>query len=239
MIRLRTGRVALFGAMLVAALLALLPMRLVLGAAGVGDVGLSARAAEGSVWAGRLRDTRAGGLDLGDLDAGVLPLGLLLGRARIALASPGQGAARTLSGAVMLSRHGAGVDALSASLPAAGLFPPLPVTQLDMEEVSVRFRDGGCERAEGRVRATLAGTIAGLPLASVMAGTARCDGRALLLPLASAAGTERADLRLQANGRYAADLVMRAPDPATAAKLAALGFTPAGGGYRLSIDGRF
>lgn len=239
MIRLRTGRAVLFGVMLVVALLAFLPMRLVLGAAGVGEVGLTARAAEGSLWAGRLRDARAGGLDLGDLDAGVSPLALLLGRARIALASPEQGAARSLKGVVTISRHSAGIGSLSVSLPAAGLFPPLPVTQLDTDDVAVRFRDGGCDRAEGRVRATLAGTIAGVPLSGVMAGTARCDGRALLLPLATAAGTERADLRLQPGGRYTADLTMRPADRATATKLAALGFAQGGGGYRLSIDGRF
>ena len=65
MIRLATGRTALFGAMLVVALLAFLPMRLVLGAAGLGDEGLVARRVEGSVWSGSLADAGAAGLRLG------------------------------------------------------------------------------------------------------------------------------------------------------------------------------
>lgn len=238
MIRLRTGRAALFGAMLFLALVALLPMRLALGVAGLGEAGLTARAATGTLWSGRLKEARAAGLDLGDLEAGVSPLQLLLGRAHVHLFAPGDAAARSLRGAVIASRHAAGVEHLSATLPAPGVFQPLPVTALMLDDVSVSFRDGSCDRADGRVQASLAGSVAGVPLTGVMSGAARCDGGDLLLPLATVAGTEHADIRLHADGRYRLAMSMAAPDPATAGNLLAIGFIPSPGGYRLSIDGR-
>ena len=60
-IRLATRPAALFGAMVVVMLLALLPMRAALGWIGAGDDGLVARSASGSVWDGRLIDVRFGG----------------------------------------------------------------------------------------------------------------------------------------------------------------------------------
>lgn len=235
-IRLATGPAALLGAVFVAALVLLLPMRVVLGAVGVGDQGLSARSVSGSIWAGRLSDAQFAGLSLGDLDARVSPLALLVGRATVALDS--RGAARPLHGAASISRHGFGVETMSASLPTGSLFAPLPVTALDLDSFTVRFRDGQCLSAEGRVRATLAGTAGGIALPASLSGDARCDGPALLLPLASQAGTESVSLRITGAGTYRAVLSMRPSDPTAAQKLAAAGFTPAGGTYRLSIEGR-
>ena len=82
-----------------------------------------------------------------------------------------------------------GVDGVTASLPAATLFAPLPVTTLALEDVTVRFRDGVCEEAAGRVRATVVGEAGGLPLPPTMMGTARCEAGALLLPMAGQGGT--------------------------------------------------
>ena len=84
-IRLATGRRALFLAMFAAAVLAFLPMRLALGWAALDSQGFSAREVTGSVWSGRLVEARFGDVALGDLDASVSPLALLIGRARIAL----------------------------------------------------------------------------------------------------------------------------------------------------------
>ena len=84
-IRLATGRRALFLAMFAVAVLVLLPMRLALGWASLDSQGFSAREVTGSVWSGRLVEARFGDVALGDLDASVSPLALLIGRARIAL----------------------------------------------------------------------------------------------------------------------------------------------------------
>ena len=233
-IRLRTGRPALFGAMLVVALLVLLPLRLVMGLLDAADTGFAARAATGSVWAGRLHDAQFGALALGDLDAHLSPWQLFAGRARVDLAGRG---ADALTGAIGVSRHTVGVDDVSGTLPAGVLFAPLPVTSVSLDDLSVRFRGDGCERADGRLRATLAGELAGVPLGEALSGTVRCDGDALLVPLVSQAGSEAVTVRLSGNGRYTAVLSVRPSDPAAGQKLEAAGFSPGPGGETLSVAG--
>ena len=238
-LRLRTGRTALFGALLAISLLAFLPLRLVLGIAGVARSGLTARAAEGSVWAGRLRDARLGDIALGDLDARLSPWPLLLGRARIGLDSDVDTAARVIHGTVGLSRNGIRADDINATIAPGRLLAPLPVTGLVLEALSVRFEDGACVAAEGRVRANLSGDVAGLVMPGSLSGSVRCEGRALLVPLTSQAGAERVDLRVEGTGRYRATLILQAADPASLARLAALGFARGPAGYALSVEGRF
>jgi general secretion pathway protein N len=238
-IRLRTGPAALFGAIFVIALIVFLPMRLVLGWAGLGDLGLSARQVKGSVWLGELSAAYAGGLDLGDLSARLSPWPLLVGRARVSLHGESDPPAAPIQGVIAMSRHSLGIDDLTAGLDGGAAFAPLPVSNLNLDDVSARFKDGACDHAEGRVRVTLGGQIGGVALPQTMAGTAKCDGNALLLPLASAAGTESLDLRLRQGGSYTADLTMRTGDPALATKLQLAGFRPSDNGYLLSLTGHF
>jgi general secretion pathway protein N len=232
-IRLRTGPVALFGGLMLLALIAFLPLRLVLGVVGLGEQGFSARTVTGTVWDGRLNEARFGDLALGSLDASLSPFALLLGRARVAV-DPG-----LVHGAITLSRHGQGIDDMTATLPTGGAFAPLPVNQLSLEGVTVHFTDTVCDKAEGRVRARLIGEAAGVPLPAELSGAVRCDGGALLLPLVSQAGTEGIELRITGNGRYTAALRIAPGDPAAAQRLAAAGFVGGQGGYRLSVEGRF
>lgn len=235
-IRLQTGRTALFLAMLVAALLVFLPLRLVLGWAGLAEQGLTARSVGGTFWEGSIRDVRFGDVALGDMNAGVRPLPLLLGRARIALASRSTPGAPSFTGAVTISRHGAGLDDANASIPVGRALDPLPISAIDLTDVSVRFVDGACDRAEGRVRATLTGSS--LPTPAAMAGPARCDGEALLLPLTGGPG-EGANLRLWQDGRYRAELTLPPGQPADAARMQAAGFIGDANGWKLAIEGRF
>jgi len=240
-VRTRTGPAALFGALLLLALLALVPLRLALGVAGADALGLSARRVNGSIWAGSLAEARVGALALGDVDARVSPGALLLGRLTVALDGAGtaEGAGRALHGRVTMRRHGFGIEGLSAGLAAGSLFQPLPVTALDLDDVSVRFEDGACREAEGRVRATLGAGPAGIALPPQVAGAVRCEGAALLVPLTGQAGTEGVTLRVEGDGRYRAEFVLGAADPAAAERLGRLGFVPAGNGYRLVAEGRF
>jgi general secretion pathway protein N len=236
-IRLTTGPGLLFAAAFVIALLAFLPMRLVLGWIGVGEQGLSARSVDGSVWWGALTEARFGDLAVGDLRARVSPLHLLVGQARVTL--DGREQARALHGAIGISRHSMGIDDMTASLAAGTVFAPVPVTGIDLDDVSVRFADGNCARAEGRVRATLSGDVGGIPLSQGMSGTAKCDSGALLLPLTSQSGTEAATIRLWQTGRFRAEISVRPSDPAAGAKLVLSGFRPTEAGYTLAVEGRF
>lgn len=239
MIRLATGRRALFLAMFAIALLAFLPMRLVLGAVGLDAQGFSAREVRGSIWSGRLAEARLGDLALGDLDAGVSPLPLLIGRARIALAHHSADPAAALSAAIEISRARAAILDATGPIAPGSAFAPLPVTALNLDDVSVRFADGVCESAEGRVRADLTGSLVGQPLPGMVSGTARCDGGALLLPLVSAATNEGVALRLWADGRYRAELALVPTDPVIAARLDASGFVADGARRTFGVEGRF
>lgn len=241
-IALATRPSVLFGAMLVAALLATLPMRLVLGAVGLGDQGLVAREVRGSVWAATLSEARFGDVTLGDLDARLSPWALMTGQARLGFAAA-DGAASPVRGVAVLSRHGYAAEAVTAHVATGRLFAPLPVTALDLDAVSVRFADGRCTHAEGRIRATIAGDAGGIALPPTMSGTARCEGAALLLPLASQAGTESVALVVRGDGRYRAQLRIVPADPLAGERLQRLGFVVgaggSGSGYGLSVEGRF
>lgn len=241
-IPLRTRPGALFGALFLVALVALLPLRLVLGWAGIGDEGLTARRVDGSLWSGRLIEARIGDAPLGDLDARLSPLPLFLGRARLVLDSRIDVPGRSVHGAVTTSRHAFGVDSMTANVGVGRLLAPLPVTTLDLDGVTIRFRDEACDTAEGRVRATLASdggaAFGGVALPASLAGAVRCDGPALLVPLTSTGGGEAVTLRVTSDGRYHADFTLQPPDPATAQRLQAAGFVETAGGYRLSVEGR-
>jgi general secretion pathway protein N len=238
-IRLRTRPGVLFGALFVASLVALLPLRLVLGSVGIGEEGLTARRVTGSIWSGRMTEARFGSVALGDLQARLAFWPLLVGRARVELNGRAEAPARPLRGAVSVSRHRIGVDDLTASVATGRLFAPLPVTGLDLDAVTVQFRDGDCEAAQGRVRATLGSGVGGIALPATVAGDARCDGTALLLPLTSQAGSEGVTLRIAGDGTYTAEFLVRPTDAAAATLLEAAGFTPSASGHRLSVQGRF
>ncbi|HIV79137.1 MAG TPA: type II secretion system protein N [Candidatus Sphingomonas excrementigallinarum] len=238
-LRMTTRPSVLFAAMLLVALIVFLPMRLALGMTGLADEGLSARRVGGTIWGGSMIEARFGDVALGDLRVSLSPLALLVGRAKLAFEGAGADG-RPIAGAATVSRHAMGIDGVTASLPAATLFAPLPVTTLALEDVTVHFRDGVCEEAAGRVRATMVGEAGGLPLPPMMMGTARCEAGALLLPMTGQGGTEGVNLRIRPDGRYTADLVLTPGDPAAAARLEQLGFVAGtGGGYRLSAEGRF
>lgn len=238
-IALRTRPAALFGAMLLLALAVFLPMRLALGWFGLGEQGLVARRVSGSIWGATLSEARFGDLALGDLSARLSPLPLLLGRARVALAGPETLSATPVSAAITVSRHLIGVDDASGSFATGRVFAPVPVTTLDLDAVTVRFRDGRCEAAEGRVRATLGAAAQGFALPASISGTARCDRGALLLPLTSQAGTEAIQLRIEGDGRYRAELLVQPTDPLLGQRLERAGFVGTPNGYRLSVEGRF
>ena len=233
MIRLRTRPMALFLALMAAALLVFLPMRLVLGWAA--PTGFSARTVSGTVWRGRLSEARVGTIALGDLQAGLSPLDLLIGRVRLRVRGTGT---EPLGATVTAARYGIDLTDVTASLPGASLFAPLPVSTVTLDGVTVRFRDGLCQAASGRVRAVLSGDLGGVALGGSLEGAVRCEAASLLVPLASAAGDQAIVLRVQGDGRYRADLSTTPPDPATAARLAAIGFRQNGAAMRLTVEGR-
>jgi general secretion pathway protein N len=219
------------------ALAALLPLRLGLEWLSLADRGFAAREARGSLWFGALSEARWGPLELGDLQAGLRTLPLLAGRARVDLERGDDG--QPFEASITVSRHGFGIDDAAGILPVGGMLAPLPLASLQLDDVTAHFADGRCVQAEGRVKADLAGAMAGLPLPPSVAGNLRCDGGALLVPLTSQGGMEAVNLRLREDGRYTLELVVRPSDERLRAGLIASGFRSVGDGYLFSVSGRF
>lgn len=243
-IRLPLGRGLFFLCAFLFSLLALLPLRLASDWLNLGSNGIAARDAVGSVWGGALHQAQYRDTQLGDLVAGLKALPLAAGRARIqlgrndgALASPAQRDDR-FEGAVTVTRNSYTVGNVTARLPVATQFAPLPITALDLSDVSVRFVSGQCAAAEGAVTVTTSGSISGLPIPTTLTGTARCDGGALLLALAGASGVDQLGLRFTGGDAYRATLSVRPTDPLLQQRLAASGFTVANGVYSFNVDGR-
>lgn len=234
-IRIPARRVVLFAALLALALLIFLPLRLVLGMV---DSGFSAREASGTVWSGRLKEGRIGPAALGDLSARLSPLPLLVGRARIEVERPSAAPDR-FAGAFGVARNLRSAESVTGVIPVEGVFAPLPIAAIELTDVTVRFRDGQCDRAEGLVRVSVGGEFAGLPLPAGLSGAARCDRGALLLPMTSGSGGEGLALRVFGDGRFEARLSVRATDPALVARLTGAGFTTGPGGYTTTLAGKF
>ena len=233
-LRLPLRRWLLFAGLLAVALLATLPLRLAASWLGLDDIGLSARALGGSVWGGTITEAHLGPVPLGDLNASLQPLPLLIGRARIDLGRKGDAA----HGAISVTMRTTGIDDATARLPLGSVFAPVPIVALDLDDVSARLRDGLCEKAEGRVSARIEGDIGGIALPGGLTGNARCDRGALLLPLVSQSGMERIAIRLLPEGRYRLDCIVRAADPALRERLLGMGFAARGEALTMALEGR-
>ena len=236
--RLPLRRSVFFLAALAVALVVLLPLRVAAGWFDMGGKGLAAREVEGSLWFGRLREAQFGPVQLGDVDARLNVLPLFLGRARLSLHRDAA-AGGALDGALLVSRHRFGIEDLTGQLGTGTLFSPLPITSLDLSDVSVHFEDERCESAEGQVRAGLAGDVVGLGMPASLSGTVRCQNGAAMLPLAGQSGAEQLNISFEANGRWRAEVVLRPTDAVIIQRLTAAGFSPGAGGYVRRIDGSF
>jgi general secretion pathway protein N len=230
--RTRLGLLAVF----VVALLVLFPLRLGLGLSSAARLGVSARGIAGSIWWGRIDRLIVGDVPVGNVHAALSPVQLPLARARLDLWRT-LGLPDDIAGALSAGPGRIGVDDVTGALAMGNALAPLPISAVSMDDASVRFASGACAHAEGQVKAQVAGQIAGLNLSQGLSGTAQCDGRELLLPLASQSGMEKLILRIGADGRYSARMQVTTRDAATAQALGNAGFAQSGDGYALTIDG--
>lgn len=208
-----------------------LPLAVVLPLVLPADSGVAARAIEGTLWDGTLREADVAGLPLGDTRVAFDVLPLFVGQARMGFAAPAlRGILELSSGRMALSTGAGAID-------LAGRLRPLPVSRFSFDDLAVDYRDQRCTSAKGRVRADVAGDVAGLTLPGGLSGTARCDGAMLLLPLVGQSGMERIDFRVAASGKWRADLSVQTSDPVLAGKLLSSGFASGPGGYTVRVSG--
>ena len=236
-IRLPLGRTLFFVCAFLFALVALLPLRLALDWFGADQSGFAAREARGSIWLGGLSEAQLGSVALGDLQTSLRSLPLFIGRARVDLRRADE--RQPLVGSATVSRHGFGIDDMTANLDIGTAFAPLPIASLDLGDVTAHFADGLCTSAEGLVKATVAGDVAGFALPAGLSGNARCDDGALLLPLVSQSGMEGLNIRLYQDGRYQLELAVKPADDAMRDRLIASGFALSNNGYALRVSGTF
>jgi general secretion pathway protein N len=234
-VRLPLGRTLFFVCAFLFSLVALFPLRLALDWLALDDRGVAAREARGSIWLGSLSEAQIGAVPLGDLAAQLRSLPLLLGRARVDLTGADQ--PDRIKGSATVSRHGFGIDDMTARLELGAALAPLPVGAVDLSDVTAHFADGQCTSAEGLVRANIAGEVAGISLPGGLSGNARCDRGALMLPLVGQSGMEALNLRLFEDGRYEVELAVRPVDDAMRDRLIMSGFALTATGYALRASG--
>jgi general secretion pathway protein N len=207
-----------FVVLLAIALVATLPMRLVLP-----DGPISARAVEGSIWSAQLDDVGVGGVPLGKMRAGYRPL------ARVWVAND--------TGLTAELGLGGSIEKLNGSVAVAGALPPFPADVLEFRQVSLAMGDQGCTKADGRIRLILGQTGGGLPPGETLVGPLRCNAGQLSARLASQSGLDVLDFRVGADQRYRATLTVRPASAEAASALTAAGFKQAPTGYQLAITG--
>lgn len=226
--------VAAVALLAVALAIIFMPLRFVM----PGDA-VTARKVEGIIWDGAIRDLQVGQLAIGDVNARLHFLPLLLGRAQMSFARGDAPFAPGVSGTVTRRLGGYSIEGLTASFSVATLFAPLPAETLQFTDFSARFTSGRCTAAAGSVRLTAPAGVAGLDLPNGLLGKPRCDKGDLFIPLLSQSAMERVDIRIGKNGTYSAMVLVEGDRADQAAMLALAGFRPVAGGYRLVRKGRF
>lgn len=238
-IALPMRRTVLFACIFLLAMFVLIPMQHGLDWLGMDKRGIAARETQGSIWNGRLVEAQFGDAAVGNVDAGLGFFPLLIGRARVEMARSGSdaGAFGDFRGAVSMSGAAFRLNDMQAAIPVAMLFAPLPMTALELENVTVHFDNGLCVEAEGLVRARLGGNLGGVALPDMVMGNAQCDEGVLLLPLVSQSGMEQLEIRIGADGAYSAEFRMMAVDDTARERLTLAGFAPGPNGYALTVQG--
>lgn len=138
-VRLPLGRMLLFIAFFLVALVGMLPLRLVLDWLELDRRGFAAREVRGSVWSGGIADVQLGAVAAGDVQARLRALPLLVGRARVDLLRSGDA---PLAGSVTVTGGSFGLDDMSARLNLQDALAPLPVGSVELRDVTARFADG-------------------------------------------------------------------------------------------------
>ena len=179
---------------------------------------LAATTVTGSVWQAQLAGAALGRMQLGDVALALQPGALIKGRLL-------WHAAGSLNGQIWRGFAAGGVAGLNGRLNGS-LLPGLPLAGISLADVNATLDGAGrCEAAGGQISADLA-----LPLAGQrsLTGAPRCDGAALLLPLASGDGRVRLDVT-STYGRWTARLAVAGAGTGEAAALTAAGFREQGG----------
>jgi general secretion pathway protein N len=118
------------------------------------------------------------------------------------------------------------------------MFAPLPIAALELDKVTIRFRDGQCEQASGNVRPIIAAPVPGLTFDAGLAGRVECDGQRARVRMTTPSGAERLEFYVRESGEYRGWMSVRNSQPDVNGALSTFGFRPSPQGMRLTVDGR-
>jgi general secretion pathway protein N len=225
---------AIFAVALLISLAATAPLSLALGGRGGG---LTAKSVEGTIWSGRLRGAALGPLSLGEVKAGLDPLGLFTARLRYGMTATGGAAAGR--GQVTITHRALTVRGLDASAPLQAFGATAPFGgMLRTRGFGVAFEDGRCKEAIGQVTADLEG-LGDAPV--TLTGRPACQGKALAIPLSGQrdGATVSAVLVLQPDGRYRTETTVATTEAGFGIALEAAGFDKDAAGYSRTVEGQF
>lgn len=210
------ARILVFAVFLVLAAVALFPLRL----AGLERIGITARAAEGTIWQGRLQAVQIRGTPIGDLDIQMSPVALMSGKLQATFAGS------RLRGSVSKQAGGIGFSGLNGRT-GPMLIGGLPVSEIEFYRVDIGFVGQSCTAAAGQVRVHLA---KGVTTGADLTGGPQCDGATIALPLTSDSGQVRLTLNMDSRGHYRATLAINDVSEAQRPALLVAGFqqTPTG-----------
>lgn len=231
---------AVFVLVFLGATLGTLPLGFVLDKAGLRQAGLQWESARGSIFSGDVSGLSFAYQPIGTLSLKARPDALLTGK--LAYTFHLQGAVGNGKGVVKLGRNQIQLDGFSGKFSASELVylaPDIRQTKahMDLQDVTVHFRNNVCHEASGRlvsdVLAKLAQLKAGLG-ASELSGTLKCDGPVLLALMAGRlqeGDRVTAAARLGLREASSVEVHVQTSDPVLSGGLLAYDFSPEGQDY--------
>ena len=218
------------------AALALFPLRAALGLSDFERMGFTARQVAGTIWYGRIGELHLRSQPLGTMQVALNPLPLLIGNISMQF-SRMDSADGPFEGKLVAGFRRGVVDA-NGRLAVGDLVGRLPLAALELEQVTVLFRNGECTKAGGRIRPIFSAPLPGITLDPGIAGTIKCDGGRARVNMQSPSGAERIEFYVRESGEYRAWMSIRTGRPELSGALSIFGFRPSPQGMTLTVDGR-
>lgn len=228
--------IAVTAGLVALAIVALFPLRLALGLSDLRSIGFTARQVEGTIWSGRIGELHMRSQPLGTVDVALDPFALLIGNISMVfnrLDNPdGALEGRLVAGFTR------GLIGTSGRIAVADMFAPLPIAALELDKVTIKFRDGRCDKASGQVRPIISAPVPGVAFDAGLSGTVECDGQRARVRMASPSGAERVEFYVRESGEYRGWMSVRNNQPDVTGALSTFGFRPSPQGMTLTVDGR-
>lgn len=213
----------------------LFPMRLAVNLAGLDRAGLSARQIEGTIWSGRMVDAQFRGINLGDLDAGIVPSSLLSAPAiQVRRLYPqGEDFTATISGSAQRLQ----VQGAKGDIPLNTLAGRIPVSKATISGGDIILENGRCVSATGDVTVRSAGLLTRVMGDTILNGNMACQGDNMALELVSENRNTRLSASLDPDRRYQMQLMVSKLSPQIAFALRAIGLQQDGDGLTIGHSG--